>query len=303
MNGSVVNGPVVSRILVQHLTLAAILLAPISALAGGQPLKSASVAAGARSAQTSKANRRTSSATAPATTAANVLPSQPNVYMLPHIVTGVGYVTKITVVNTSTTAASGQINFIGRDGSLLSTTAFSLAPGATFRFQTNESDRFGPYVINWAAVGSDQPVGINLFFEYIPQGGGPHGVANSAGFSPSALLTDFTILVEVEPTPADASIGRTVGVALANPNSSPANVTVSLVDFYGEVDASTTLSVPAFGQITFDPQTMATIGSAYPDSDYLGSLIISSSVPLAALAVQDTYGPFASTPILPGRGL
>ena len=88
---------------------------------------------------------------------------------------------------------------------------------------------------------------------------------------------------------------------MANPNAAAASVTLTLVDFYAEVEATVVLVVPPFGQITFDPQILEGLGSEYPDSNFVGSITVSSPVLIGALVVQDTYGPFAATPVMSGR--
>jgi hypothetical protein len=246
-------------------------------------------------------------AMASATATSSPMPTQANINVLPHLVSGSGYVTKVTVINTSGTTANGQVNFIDQSGNLVTSSNFSLNPGAAFRVQTNETDRYvTPGTTNWVAVGSDQPVGINLFFEFIPQGTTAHNVINSVGFSPAPLLADFTIPIEVQPKPSDASIGRTVGVAISNPNGVAVTVTVKVVDTNGVTKGITTILIPAYGQNTFDLQSLAAFQGLFT-GDFIGSLIISgrdsngAPLNLSAIALEDDFGPFSATPILPGK--
>src|SRR5207247_10336280 len=101
----------------------------------------------------------------------------------------------------------------------------------------------------WAIVGSDQNVGINLFFE-VNGGGGPNNIINTIGFNDVPPATSFTIPVEF--LPASTSIGRTVGLALANPSNVSNTAALALIDGTGATLATTTLNLGAFGQTALD---------------------------------------------------
>ena len=244
----------------------------------------------------------TSHGIAPALLTVDPTPPGSSLNPMPHLVTGGGYVTKITVVNTGTLAANGTVNFINQAGVYITGSPFTLNPGGVFRVQTLEADRYKPAVTSWAWVGADHPVYVNLFFEYIPQGSPATAIANSVGFNSPPLLTDFTIPVELEPKPAGAQAGRTSGVAISNPNNAQATLTVKLLDYYGSILATKTINIPAYGQTAFDVSGIPEFAAFIPSANNLiGTLTIASNLAISSVALQGDYGLFSATPIMTGR--
>src|SRR5207253_6462610 len=97
--------------------------------------------------------------------------------------------------------------------------------------------------------------------------------------------------------PQGASIGRTVGLALANPSpSAQAKVTLQLIDPNGQPKAMHTLAIPPMGQISLDLSSLPSFQSILPATDFVGSVAISSNQPVAAITLGDAMGPFFSTP-------
>jgi hypothetical protein len=236
----------------------------------------------------------------------------------PHVVTGNGYVTKMTITNLSNAQNSVAVYFVSQAGTTLETDSFSIAPAGTVRFTTPESARFGGPTTKWAIINSQAAVGINLFFEVIldPNTG---AVANTVGFNDSPPLADFTMPVEFQP----ASSGfRTVGIACANVNNSAVTISMELLDLSGNIVGSSNLNpvvapppgaggsarlvanastgpVPAFGQTAADLQ--GTFGAFLPASNFLGSLTVHSTLPVSCVGLEDDLGLFSATPPISGR--
>lgn len=230
---------------------------------------------------------------------ASVAPPYPFTYLLPHVVSGGGYTTKITVVNTSNVQNTVVVNFLSQAGALLGSTQYSVAPGGTLRVATPESERFGSTATQWAMVGAQAAVLTHVFFEYIPSGSDT--VLNSVGYTDAPPLTDFSLPVELEPAPAGHAIGRSVGLALANPNSSTVAATLKLVDAGGTVLATYGVSLPALGQAAMDLSSLATFRAVLPSGNFVGSVTVAASAPISAIALADDFGPFAATPVGSGR--
>jgi hypothetical protein len=230
-------------------------------------------------------------------------PPQTNKYYLPHVPSGQpGYVTKITLVNTSTLQADGVVNFIDPTGNFVTSQSFSIPPGGYRRVETAEADRYKPLVVNWAIVGSTQPIGVNVFFEFIQQGASAHAISNAVGTNAPPLSTAFTIPVEAEPKPADAFGPRTVGVAFANPSGQGIVVVVKLLDQNGNVLSTINMPLVAFGQTAFDIQSTTGIKEFLPNANnFKGSLTFASPTAIPAIGLFDNFGPFSATPIFDGK--
>lgn len=228
------------------------------------------------------------------------LPAMPHLYYLPHAVSGGGYVTKITVINLSSSANTVVVTFLTPGGESVLTGNYPVASGGTLRVATPETERFAPLQTRWVVVGAQAIVAVNLFFEYI-ETPGSRRVVNSVGFTDSAPLTEFSVPVEFEPRASDTPIGRTVGLALANTTAATNRVALQLVDAVGNVLASAILTLPAFGQTAVALDALPEFAAALPHANFVGSITGLASGAVAVIALADDFGPFAATPAVPGR--
>src|SRR5205823_8616913 len=156
-----------------------------------------------------------------------------------------------------------------------------------------------PQTTQWVTVGGDGTVGVNLFFEVEDQSG---KVINCIGFNDAASAPSFTVPVEFEPKPANASIGRTVGVALANPSAGSNPITLTLRDQTGAIlGTPRQFTMGAFGQTGADLSSPTTgFGNVLPASNFIGTLTGTSATPFSTIALGDDFGPFFATPSLTG---
>jgi hypothetical protein len=229
----------------------------------------------------------------------------PNASYLPHIVigqqAGTGYVTKVTITNLSTSSNNVILNLLTTTGTVAQSLSYNIAAAGTVRFETPESQRFQtPAVVEWGIVYSQNPVGANLFFE-VESDPFSAKVVNAIGFNAAATLTDLTIPIEMQPAAPGASVSRTVGLALANPNNAAATVTLKLIDSNGNVLATDIENIPALNQIAKDLASLPTFAAALPASGFIGSVSVSSTVPLAPIALGADLGQFFSTPPYTGK--
>src|SRR5207237_7423384 len=121
---------------------------------------------------------------------------------------------------------------------------------------------------------------------------------NTIGFNSSPELADFSLPVELEPAGITNSVGRTVGVAIANANGSSATVTMTLRRADGTTFGSVQKTIPANGQSIFSLQNEF---ANLPNANFVGSLAITSTAPVSAIALEDDLGPFSSIPVITGH--
>jgi putative intracellular protease/amidase len=216
--------------------------------------------------------------------------------VVPHMVSGGGFVTRLTLMNLDTVNNNFDVQIEDQSGKLLQEQKITVAPGGSARVSTGEAARFGPSQVSWAIVSATAAAAVNSFFE-LEDGTGK--VVNTIGFNNAVPVTDFTVPVEF--MPASGSVGRTVGIALANPSSTAATVTLKLVDSNANVIATTSVTLNANSQQAIDLSTIQAFQSALPSSDFVGVLAVNSSVPVATIALGDDFGPFYSTPVMAGR--
>jgi hypothetical protein len=226
--------------------------------------------------------------------------ASPFQYVLPHVISGNGYSSKVTIVNTSAQQNTVVLNFVSQAGATLSSNTYSMAPGATLRVGMTDTERFGGYLTKWATVGSTSPVMTNVWYDYLPRQGST-SVQNSVGFNDAAPVTDFSLPVEFQPAVSGVNFGITVGLAIANPNPVATTATLKLVDSTGAVLATQVVNLPAFGQTAVDLQQPSGFGSVLPSTDFVGSVTVSATLPVSSIAVQDNDGLFSAVPVGLGR--
>lgn len=101
-----------------------------------------------------------------------------------------------------------------------------------------------------------------------------------AGVLPSTMTTHAAMFVN-----SSGRLSRNVGVAIANPAATPANVVLVLKDETGKTIASATVGLPAHQQTArFVTQLFASQASV--PSDFTGILDISSDIPVAVVGLR-----------------
>jgi hypothetical protein len=216
--------------------------------------------------------------------------------VVPHILSGGGFVTRLTLMNLDVVSNAFDAKFYDQSGKLLQEQTVTVAAGGTARIATSEAARFGPTQVSWAVITPSAGGAVNSYFELEDSSG---RVMNTIGFNHADPVTDFTVPVEF--MPSSSGVGRTVGIAIANPSPSAANITLKLVDSNGSVLATTSLALNPNAQQSIDLSTIAAFKSVLPASDFVGVLTVSSTVPVSTIALGDDFGPFYSTPVMFGR--
>ncbi len=218
--------------------------------------------------------------------------------VIPHIVSGGGFVTKLTLTNQSSSQNDVTITYYDQQGNVVDDDTYTLAGYGTVRIATPEEDRFGPVSVKWAVVNASQNVGVNLFFEFEDQQ--TESVINTIGFNDAEEYQDFTLPAEFEPGNA-SSPGRTVGVAIANANGDTAHLTLTLLRADGTAIATSNLTIVPNGQIIASLQSLPEFAAVLPNGNFIGAVWVHSDVPVAAVALEDDLGPFSAIPVVSGK--
>jgi hypothetical protein len=221
------------------------------------------------------------------------VPVAPYTYVIPHIIGGGGFVTKVTLSNLVSVPNDLVVRYVSQGGATISTSTYQLQAGGAVRINViDPSARFGASTQQWAVVGSRYPINANLFFEL---GDNQGRVLNTIGFNASPALNNFVLPAEFEPSP-DGSFGRTVGLALSNPGASGVNYTFLLTDGNGSTLASYSGSLAGYSQTSIDLSTLAAFKAVLPKGNFVGSVRVVTNGKLAVIALQDDFGPFSATP-------
>jgi len=110
-----------------------------------------------------------------------------------------------------------------------------------------------------------------------------------AGILPSGLTTNAVVFVS-----SSTRLSRNVGVAIVNPQSTSANVTLTLRRDDGtQFATSTILSVPAMQQVS---KFVTELFVGLP-ADFVGTLTATSTSPVAVIGLRFRGGNFSTIPI------
>jgi glucose/arabinose dehydrogenase len=212
--------------------------------------------------------------------------------VVPHLAIGGGWTTEILLLNPTDDIIRGTVLFLspeGRDqtvpvdGIMASSVAYVIPAGSSLKMRTGEaaSALTGSYVVT--PDREQAAPSVATVYLYAPDG----LTVSAAGSATIPTVEEFEIYAQVEgPLGAIGSIQT--GVAIANPGNEPASVNYELVRLDGTSAGMT-------GKLTIGPkgQTVSFIRELPGASDLLlpfqGLLRLSSSTPIAALAIRARY--------------
>src|ERR1017187_4582031 len=176
--------------------------------------------------------------------------------VLSHIAAGGGWVTVITLVNTSSTAVPVTVGFHNDDGSALSLPVTASYQGATQAIITASvgatinpnatllitTGQLASTVVGWADVSSTGPPvdGFAIFRTSSPNSPVSEGTV--------PLQTQFPSTITL---PYDNSVGFVMGVALTNLATTSASITATIWDDSGNQLGTQTITVPGNGHTSF----------------------------------------------------
>jgi hypothetical protein len=228
---------------------------------------------------------------------AGPLPAKPYLYYVPHVVSGGGYSTRFTLVDLGFDANNVSLNYIDQSGALAGGSTFTLPVGGTLRIETPPVDRATAVISQWAVVGADAPLAVHAVVEHKPVDDDAPP-SNSVGFGDCTPSDSFAIPAEFEPASAAVSVGRTMGLALANPSPAAITLELKLVDSSGAAMANYGVTLPPFGHTSLDLQQVDAFRAVLPPSNFFGSITGMSTAPVCALALLDNYGPLLVAPVV-----
>ncbi len=204
--------------------------------------------------------------------------------LFPHFAQGGGYQTSFTFTNVSSTAATIALDLFSQNGTVIGTTAIPVAAQGTSRFAMTGATA----AIGWARA-SFSPA-VDLLGSEVIQRFSPAGVLLAESSMPSAPPDTILRL------PAFERDGFGTGVAILNPGTASASVTLTLRSNAGTVAGASSLNLSA------SSQTARFVSELFPAlGNFEGTLEISSSSGLAAFALRQNFlsGAFSAVAVSP----
>jgi hypothetical protein len=204
-----------------------------------------------------------------------------------------GWRTTFVLANRSTTPATATVSFYDDTGAPL-----SLTVGGMQQTQTTvnvpalgvaqvQTQGGGPLTVGWALVQSDQNLTGSAIYGLLDRSGNS---VSEVGVPASLPLLSMSVF-------AQAGATTSTGVALANPNSTAATVTLILRDANSSELSRISVVVPAMGHLA---RYANELFSGMPPGEFNGKIEVISTQPLAGLTLrQQGDSVFTSLPVIP----
>lgn len=185
----------------------------------------------------------------------------------------------------ASTRAPVNITFVDNSGTPASngnTIPFTIGPGQSRKYVSTSGGRLA---VGYATVSADASIsGTAVFSEFSANG----ILISEAGVPSAAAYTSQLIFV-------DTQSGFDTGVAYANPNSSPATISLQLLSSQGVAVVSSTQRSLAGNQ-----HNSAFVSQLFSPPPFAGTMQITGDVPLAAVALRfSPAGLFTTLPPVP----
>jgi hypothetical protein len=220
-------------------------------------------------------------------------------YYFPQLAFGGGWQTTMTYVNYSPQSVTCQTTFYTDSGSPLlvplggpaaSSRTDVLAPGADLHQQTT-GDPAGPTSSGWAVASCSSAMKASLLYRFYNQGVAQGEAGVNAITTPA---TEFVTFAETK-----------TGIAYANPSTTPASVTVTVLSSAGLALGSKVV------QLAPNAHGAANLAPLLGLNSFTGSVQITSTVPIVSLSLNaEAFPVFSalppgdlpdSTPLAPGH--
>jgi hypothetical protein len=217
-------------------------------------------------------------------------------YIIAHWPYGGQFSTQALFANSGTAPATVRLQFYSQNGS----TSFAvplqgsgpktfetltIAPNDVKAVVTDPSQREGSLEVAWATATSSAPLNVFSLFDF---GSSSTSITCAVGAQSTTAAKTFRFPVTV------GGPGKfTAGMAIANPNTSTANVTVKVFKADGTSMGSFSETLPANNQTIFTLDSKLPFGSSL----FTGSVAVCSTEPIGLVTVGFEGGAFFSTSV------
>lgn len=220
----------------------------------------------------------------------------------PHTATGGGFLTRTHITNLAFISHDVRIERFSQAGQLLEAIETRLLPGASVLITSPEERREESLSIVWSLVRSASPISVTQNFEFDSESLGlTENFRTAVGALATAPCSSFTFPLRV------ATVDFTVGLALANIETSENRIDMALVDENGVVVAIDSVTLAPFAQTAFPLHERA----AFRDillgvPEFIGSLAVATADPglsTRALVIGNNRRQLFSLPVTCGTAL
>jgi hypothetical protein len=208
-------------------------------------------------------------------------------YVVAHFPYGGGWSTLVMMANNGSKAATVNVNFMNQTGSSASVPlSTGTASSQQFTIQPNDVGEFGANTsvrnsqgldVAWAIVGSSEPLNVFSLFDYGPN---PPNISGAVGAQSTVAATSYQFPVSI-----NGPEGYNAGMAIANPNSGTANVTITVFNADGSQFGQFNETLQANNQTIFTLTDQQITGLNFGSSLFTGSVSVCSTKPIGLVTV------------------
>lgn len=216
--------------------------------------------------------------------------------IIPHFVTGGGYVTRVFVKNLGNAENKVSLVLVNQDGTVAGTETVRLSPKQIVERTSGEAARSAPSSIQWMGIFATQPILAAALFDCCAAG---NQVTSAVGVLAQDPGISFSAPFVFQRNGIPDLPAFVQGLAIANRSNRGNTVTIQLLDQAGTPVSSDTLAaLPASGQTALMVSTLPNVSDFLTGKDtFLGSLVISSAQPFVPIVVGNLGGRLLSLPV------
>jgi hypothetical protein len=242
--------------------------------------------------------------------------SSAETYVVANLPYGGGWGSRILISNSSTSTVTVEIDYFTATGnralfpadvgSPTNITTTFVGPNATASVANDPAQRYGtnPVVLDWATVttnngNSGQPVNVWQLFDFAPNSASANLIGSAVGAPAMQAGQSFRF-----PLVMNGNSRLTASMAIANPGTTTAHITLKLLDNTGTVQATSTLSTIIPNGLASKSQVAVNIPGIPEFASFLsggtlftGSVGVCSDAPIGFVALgaeQNTTVPGAN---------
>jgi len=234
--------------------------------------------------------------------------SSAETYVVAHFPYGGGWGTRLLISNSSpTNAVSVEIDYFNQTGQAASVPldsgtgqvqTLTVPPNGTVTISSDPGQRYvgtNPVITTWATATTPagQPVNIIELFDFAPSSTSSNLIGAAVGAASTAPGQAFRFPIVVNGTTR-----YTASMAIANPSSTAATVTLNLLGGDGSVKATSTVTLQPKSQTAVNVPGIQSFAPFFTGSGlFTGSVGVCSNVPVGFVALgaeQNTSVPGAN---------
>ena len=220
--------------------------------------------------------------------------SSAETYVVAHFPYGGGWGTRLLISNSSANPVNVELDYFNTTGQPASVPldsgtgqvqTLTIPANGTVTVTSDPAQRYGttPVAVTWATAKTPagQPVNVLEFFDFAPSSTSANLIGSAVGAASTAPGQSFRF-----PIVMNGTTRFTASMAIANPNTGTAHITLNLLGSDGTVKATSTVPLEPSSQTSVNLPGIAAFAPFFTGSTlFTGSVGVCSDVPIGFVAL------------------